>query len=136
MISVNSMSTSVNVNKTVKAGGSSRRLGGRPAAAKVGGRRVAKRVARPARVQFSPTAVTAAEYAFGSPLASLDPAAMGFDMEAAEEVAKANFAQVSRSRRFQPASTKVAQRRPDRNSAMRRQGRVMQPGGASSAQRR
>ena len=53
-----------------------------------------------------------------------------------EQVDKASFGQVKRSQRFQVVGMKAAQRRPDGNSTMRRQGRVMQPGGASCAQRR
>ena len=121
----------------VKAAADGRLVGGRAAAAKVGGRRVAKRARRAPRAPHAPVPVTATEFAFGSPLASLNPESMGFDMETAnEQVDKASFGQVKRSQRFQVVGMKAAQRRPDGNSTMRRQGRVMQPGGASCAQRR
>merc|ERR1711939_1163639 len=51
------------------AGGAVVRMGGRPAAQRVGGRRCMKRARRAARPMHSATAVTAAEYAFGSPMA-------------------------------------------------------------------
>jgi ubiquitin len=104
------------------------RMGGRPAAAMVGGRRVAKRPARAPRVPYSPTAVTAAEYAFGSPMA-LDPASLGFDVKAADEEAKKPIydtrTQRSRSQqRYPQAATKVA--RYSGNAAARRRGVLQQ----------
>ena len=118
------------------AGGAVIRMGGRPAAQKVGGRRCMKRVRRAARPMHSPTAVTAAEYAFGSPMA-LDPASLGFDVKAVEEEAKRPIydKQHRRMARYaKVAGAKMA--RQGGNAAVRRRGMLHQPGGSSCAQRR
>src|SRR5210317_1725299 len=57
----------------LRGGAGGVRMAGRPAAAKVGGRRCVKRAPRAAHQARAATAVTAVEYAFGSPMA-LDPA--------------------------------------------------------------
>ena len=118
-------------------GGTMVRMGGREAAAKVGGRRVVKRGRRAPREVRSPTAVTAAEYAFGSPM-SLDPASLGFDVKAAEEETKRPSFDAQRRRRrasrYPAAASKVA--RSGGNAGVRRRGMLHQPGGASCAQRR
>ncbi len=112
------------------------RMGGRRAATKVGGRRRVNRARRVTREGYTPTAVTAAEYAFGSPMA-LDPASLGFDVKAAEEEAKRPGFDGQRQRRKAPypvAGAKVA--RSGGNAGVRRRGMLHQPGGASCAQRR
>eukprot|EP01043_Picozoa_sp_COSAG02_P032886 COSAG02_NODE_2216_length_9487_cov_916.793460_3_plen_199_part_00 len=111
-------------------------MGGRRAATKVGGRRCVKRTRRAVREDYSRTAVTAAEYAFGSPMA-LDPASLGFDVKAAEEEAKRPGFGGQRQRRkawYPVAAVKVA--RSGGNAGVRRRGMLHQPGGASCAQRR
>ena len=111
-------------------------MGGRRAATKVGGRRCTKRARRAPRGGYTPTAVTAAEYAFGSPMA-LDPASLGFDVKAAEEEAKRPGFDGQRQRRkarYPVVGVKVA--RSGGNEGVRRRGMMHQPGGASCAQRR
>eukprot|EP01043_Picozoa_sp_COSAG02_P020091 COSAG02_NODE_983_length_15470_cov_4.269924_5_plen_198_part_00 len=119
------------------AGGSVARLGGRREAKKVGGRRCAKHSRRTPTAPHCPTAVTAAEYAFGSPMA-LDPASLGFDVKAADEEAKrpSYDSRRRRSARYPDASTKVPRSSGNVARAARRRGMLHQPGGASCAQRR
>merc|ERR1711939_1236905 len=120
------------------AGGAVVRMGGRPAAQKVGGRRCMKRARRVARPMHSPTAVTAAEYAFGSPM-SLDPASLGFDVKAVEEEAKRPSYDKQHRRKARYSKTGAAgakMGRSNSNVAVRRRGMLQQPGGASCAQRR
>ena len=118
----------------LRGGAGGVRMAGRPAAAKVGGRRCAKRAPRGARQVHAATAVTAVEYAFGSPMA-LDPASLGFDVKAAEQEAKLkpSYDKQQRRRARYPTAKAV---RSGGNAAMRRRGMLQQPGGASCVQRR
>jgi len=120
------------------AGDAAVRMAGRAAAAKVGGRRCVKRSRRAAREMHSPTPVTAAEYAFGSPMASaLDPASLGFDMNAVEGEAKQpTYDRQQRRRARYPKAARAKIARSGGNAAVRRRGVLHQPGGASCAQRR
>merc|ERR1712196_445398 len=104
------------------AGGAGVHMGGRPAAQKVGGRRCMKRARRAARPMHSPTAVTAAEYAFGSPMV-LDPASLGFDVKAVEEEAKRpSYDKQHRRMARYPTVAGAKTTRQGGNAAVRRRG--------------
>merc|ERR1719240_1155990 len=119
------------------AGGAVVRMGGRPAARKVGGRRCMKRTRRAVHPAHSPTAVTAAEFAFGSPMHALDPASLGFDVKAVEEEAK-RPSYDNKHRRMARYATAAGAKMARRggNASTRRRGMLHQPGGSSCAQRR
>ena len=118
----------------LRGGAGGVRMAGRPAAAKVGGRRCVKRAPRAAHQACAATAVTAVEYAFGSPMA-LDPASLGFDVKAAEQEAKMKPSYDKQQRRKARYPTPRAVRAGG-NATVRRRGVLHQPGGASCAQRR
>lgn len=101
-------------------------------AMKVGGVRCGKRSPRIAAKLNSTTALTAAEKAFGSPMA-LDPASLGFDMKAVEEEMKRpSYDKRSHAALYPAPATKArSSGKPGHQAGARRHGMIHQPGYSS-----